>query len=87
MPRPTGQPSRSPRPGGHTQISQLDGGGGHSGKRSFEVSFGLGTYHGPVSVHLRWRDTSGQLQQQTLQLTPGTHSLILTNTAKEVPSR
>ncbi len=74
-------------PGGHTQISQLDGGGGHSGKRSFEVSFGLGTYHGPVSVHLRWRDAFGQLEQQALQLTPGTHSLILTNTAKEVPSR
>jgi enediyne biosynthesis protein E4 len=74
-------------PGAHTQIAQLDGGGGHSGKRSFEVSFGLGSYSGPVSVHLRWRDAQGQLDQQTLQLTPGTHSLILTSTAKEVPSR
>ena len=27
---------------GHTQIAQLDGGGGHSGKRSFDVFFGLG---------------------------------------------
>ena len=35
---------------GHTQISQLDGGSGSAGKRSFEVSFGLGSYHGPVKV-------------------------------------
>ena len=35
---------------GHTQISQLDGGSGSGGKRSFEVSFGLGSYHGPVTV-------------------------------------
>ena len=74
-------------PGGHTQISQLDGGGGHSGKRSFEVSFGLGTYNGPVTAALEWRDAQGQLRQQTLQLDPGTHSLILNSTAKEVPSR
>jgi enediyne biosynthesis protein E4 len=74
-------------PNGHTQVAQLDGGGGHSGKRSLEVYFGLGSYDGPVSVHLQWRDTAGQLHQQTTQLTPGTHSLLLTSTAKEVQSR
>jgi hypothetical protein len=74
-------------PGGHTQIAQLDGGSGHSGKSSFEVSFGLGAYNGPVSVHLRWRDLHGQLHQQVLQLTPGTHDIFLTSTAKEVSSR
>jgi hypothetical protein len=74
-------------PGGHTQISQLDGGGGHSGKRSFEVYFGLGTYNGPVSAQLRWRDVNGQLHRQALELTPGTHSFLLNSTAQEVPSR
>ncbi len=69
-------------PGGHTQISQVDGGGGHSGKRSFEVSFGLGTYDGPVSVHLRWRDAFGELTSRRCTLTPGTHSVILTSTAQ-----
>jgi len=72
---------------GHTQISQLDGGGGQGGKRSFEVYFGLGSYRGPVSVHLHWRDLSGVRHQETLQLTPGTHDLLLTSTAQEVPSR
>lgn len=69
---------------GHTQISQLDGGSGHSGKRSFEVSFGLGSYNGPVTVNLHWVDTTGQQHQQTMTLTPGTHNLLLTSTATEV---
>jgi enediyne biosynthesis protein E4 len=71
---------------GHTQISQLDGGSGSAGKRSFEVAFGLGSYHGPVSVHLSWVDNSGQQHQQTITLNPGTHNLMLTNTATEVAS-
>ena len=72
---------------GHTQIAQLDGGSGHSGKSSFEVYFGLGHYDGLVKVHLHWRGSGGQLYQQTLELTPGTHDLVLTSTAQEVPSR
>lgn len=72
---------------GHTQISQLDGGGGHSGKRSFEVYFGLGAYHGPIFVHLHWRTADSQLEQQTVRLAPGDHNLLLTNTAEEIPSR
>ncbi len=71
---------------GHTQVSQLDGGSGSGGKRSFEVSFGLGSYHGPVTVRMHWRDAQGQLVQQTLTLAPGTHNLLLTNTAQEVQS-
>lgn len=72
--------------GGHTQISQLDGGSGSSGKRSFEVYFGLGSYSGPVTASMHWRDASGQLRTQTLKLTPGTHNLLLTNSFKEVPN-
>ena len=71
---------------GHTQIAQLDGGSGHSGKSSFEVYFGLGKYSGPVTVKLHWRGTNGVLYRQTLQLAPGTHDLLLTSTAQEVSS-
>jgi hypothetical protein len=70
-----------------TQISQLDGGGGHVGFRSFDVHFGLGSYTGPVSAHIQWRDVNGGLHQQTLKLMPGTHTLMLTGTAQEVSSR
>jgi len=70
-----------------TQVSQLDGGGGHGGYRSFDVHFGLGSYMGPASVQIQWRDTSGHLHQQTQALNPGTHSLVLSNNVQEVPSR
>jgi hypothetical protein len=71
---------------GHTQISQLDGGSGHSGKSSFEAYFGLGSYSGPVTVQLHWRGTNGELYRQKLRLAPGTHKLLLTSTAQEVSS-
>ncbi|HST47054.1 ASPIC/UnbV domain-containing protein, partial [Jatrophihabitans sp.] len=70
-----------------TAVSQLDGGGGHAGFRSFDVHFGLGSFSGAATVTLQWRDTSGALHQQKLQLTPGVHSLVLTDTAREVSSR
>jgi hypothetical protein len=71
---------------GHTQVSQLDGGSGSAGKRSFEVSFGLGSYTGPVTVHLAWVNNAGQQEHQTITLNPGTHNLMLTSTATEVAS-
>ncbi|MGI8665209.1 MAG: ASPIC/UnbV domain-containing protein [Jatrophihabitans sp.] len=70
-----------------TQISQVDGGGGHVGFRSFDVHFGVGSYSGPVSVHVQWRDVNGGLHQQQLSLKPGIHTLMLTSTAQEVSSR
>jgi len=70
---------------GHTQIAQLDGGGGHSGKRSFDVMFGLGgDGDRPVTAELSWRDTSGARHTQTLELNGGWHNLMLTSTAQEV---
>jgi hypothetical protein len=69
---------------GHTQISQLDGGSGHDGYRSFQVRFGLGSYSGPVSATIQWPDASGGLHEQTVQLSPGPHNLMLTSTVKEV---
>jgi hypothetical protein len=72
---------------GHTQLSQLDGGSGGGGKRSFEVYFGLGAYAGPVTIELHWRDGAGQLVHQALRLVPGTHELMLyPDAVKEVPS-
>ncbi|MEV6561657.1 CRTAC1 family protein [Nocardia sp. NPDC051756] len=69
---------------GQVMRSQLDGGSGHSGKRSFDVHFGLGTATTPVSADLEWLDTAGVPHHQTLQLAPGTHTLMLTDTATEI---
>jgi len=54
-------------------VQQVDGGNGHSGKRSQDLQFGLGAVNGNelVTVELRWRNTRGELQQQTIQLMPG----------------
>jgi hypothetical protein len=72
---------------GHTQICQLDGGSGGGGKRGYEVHIGLGANNAPVDVRLWWRDRDGQSHQRTQKMTPGTHTLVLTDTAQEVPTR
>jgi enediyne biosynthesis protein E4 len=69
---------------GHKYIDRVDGGSGHSGKRSDEVHIGLGHNESvPVRVHLQWRDRNGHLHDQDLQLTPGWHALKLGTQAKE----
>ncbi|MGH3860294.1 CRTAC1 family protein [Actinokineospora sp.] len=64
-------------------IGRVDGGGGHSGKRSNDVHIGLGDDAGPVQVHITWRDRAGQRHEQDLQLTSGMHALRLGTQAKE----
>lgn len=71
-------------PDGRRLIGRVDGGSGHSGKRSSDVHIGLGpNVTGPVRAHLRWRDRTGQVHDQDLQLTPGWHSLQLGRQARE----
>lgn len=73
---------------GRTQVAQLDGGGGHSGKRSFEVHFGLGEVGDrPVTAELSWLDGNGTRHRQQLELTAGWHDLMLTTRAQEVHPR
>jgi hypothetical protein len=69
---------------GKTQIARLDGGGGHSGRSSFQVHFGLGAQTGPVTVDLTWTDTTHTLRHATMRLTPGQHTLMLSGSATEV---
>ena len=57
-------------------VQQVDGGNGHSGKRSPDLQFGLGQLahlagNELVSVELRWRDARGVVQRETIQLSPG----------------
>lgn len=70
-------------PDGRTLVDRVDGGSGHAGKRSNDVHIGLGDVTGPVEVRLQWRDTTGVVHRQTLQLTPGAHTLVLGSTAQE----
>ncbi|HEV8428944.1 MAG TPA: VCBS repeat-containing protein [Pyrinomonadaceae bacterium] len=68
-----GAEARVSLPGRAVLVQQVDGGNGHSGKRSPDLQFGLGHLAGDklVTVELRWRDARGALQQETIQLLPG----------------
>ena len=67
-------------------VQQVDGGNGHSGKRSQDLQFGLGNLakNELVTVELRWRDERGTLQRETIQLLPGGWYTILLGREKGV---
>jgi hypothetical protein len=66
-------------PDGRKWVARVDGGSGHSGRRSPDIHFGLKTWDKsqPVAVEITWRDTGGKAQKTTLQFTPGWHSVQL----------
>jgi len=63
-------------------VSFVDGGTGHSGKRSHEVHFGLGKL--PVGsklrVSLRWRE-GASVRNEMRELSPGRHTIVLNKKA------
>lgn len=62
------------------QISDwVDGGSGHSGKRTDELHIGLGDSAEPVRVTIAWRDLGGEVRSMTLRLAPGRHTIVLPN--------
>ena len=65
------------RSDGKVLTRQVDGGNGHSGKRSPELHFGLGDSEGIVNVKIRWRDQRGQIHQEYLNLKPGRYTIVL----------
>lgn len=70
-------------PDGRTHVGFVDGGSGHSGHRSPEVHFGLGKIdtNKLLNVSIKWRDSAGQIQNQSLQLAPGWHTVALKKAA------
>jgi hypothetical protein len=66
-------------PDGRQLVAQVDGGNGHSGKRSSDIHLGLGRLprDAQLPVELRWRDSSGVVRQATLNLSPGWHTVLL----------
>jgi enediyne biosynthesis protein E4 len=64
-------------PDGRALTRQVDGGNGHSGKRSPDLHFGLGDSQRMVEVKIRWRDPQGQVHQEFLNLKPGRYTVLL----------
>lgn len=67
-------------PNGHSLITHVDGGNGHSGARSPELHFGLGETKSNISlpVEVQWRDLQGEIHTSHFSLLPGNHTLTLT---------
>jgi hypothetical protein len=76
-------------PNGKRFIAQVDAGNGHSGKRSPELHFGLGNMPSsqPVVVDLCWRDAGGTVHKETLNLTPGLHTILLGSSEKKTSEK
>ena len=65
------------RPDGKVLMRQVDGGNGHSGKRSPDLHFGLGDSQAMVRVEIRWRDPGGQVRHAFVNLKPGRYTVLL----------
>ncbi len=76
-----GASARVRLPGGRELHAQVDGGNGHSGKRSFDLHFGLAAVDSKTAleVELSWRDRDGRARRESQRLTPGWHSVLLGN--------
>ena len=66
-------------PDGRRLVSQVDGGNGHSGKRSPDLHFGLGglSRDAQLPVEISWRDRGGKVNKLVLNLKPGWHTVLL----------
>ncbi len=71
-------------PDGRQFVSQVDGGNGHSGRRSSDLHFGLGQVKegSTLQVTVRWRDRNGAVSQQALELLPGLYTVTLGDTKR-----
>lgn len=60
-------------PDGHRVIEEVDGGNGHSGKRSPDLHFGLGDIPAGATVKadIHWRDGDGVVHSETDELVSG----------------
>lgn len=74
-----GAEARVTLPDGRRLTAQVDGGNGHSGKRSPQLHFGLGDLPADqsMSVEIRWRDAAGEVRTRSLMLRPGWHTVVL----------
>jgi hypothetical protein len=74
-------------PDGRILFAEVDGGTGHSGRRSPELHFGLGDLDktAKLRVELRWRGTDGQIREHTTELSPGWHTILLGERGASAP--
>jgi len=71
---------------GRVLTRQVDGGNGHSGKRSPDLHFGLGEVSGrPVQVKIDWRDRFGRVQHKVVRVNAGWYTVLLGSNSEVSP--
>lgn len=67
------------RSDGKIEISQVDGGSGHSGQKSPQIHFGLGLNppEEGCQIKLRWLGGEGEIRSKELNLQPGSYTVYL----------
>ena len=59
-------------------VSQVDGGNGHSGKRSNQIHFGLGNLKtNKINIEVYWRGKEGSTHKKQIEVEKGYNTLIL----------
>jgi len=76
-------------PDGKIVVAEVDGGNGHAGRSAPMLYWGLGSTppDKDIQVKLRWRDSHGQVQNQTITLKPGWHTVVLGSPGQELTLR
>jgi hypothetical protein len=66
-------------PDGGKVVAQVDGGNGHSGKRSADIQLGLGKLPAgtPLTADITWRDRAGRIHRESIKVMPGWQTIIL----------
>lgn len=66
-------------PDGRKVVASVDGGNGHSGKRSADIQFGLGSLpaNAPLKATISWRDRAGNPHRETVNIKSGWQTIIL----------
>lgn len=74
-----GAHARVTLPDGRVLVAAVDGGSGHSGRRSPEIHLGLGELPAgsKLATELDWRDSTGRVHTTRLNLEPGWHTVRL----------
>lgn len=72
-----GAVARLPLKNGTNMIAQVDGGSGHSGKRSQDIFLATGGEPGPYIIKLSWRNKSGQDTNKYIEVNSGWHQVVL----------
>jgi hypothetical protein len=79
LPHAIGATVLATTPDGRRFATQVDGGNGHSGRRSPDIHIGFGNIPREtiIDLEIKWRTLAGEVRTTKLQVQPGWHTVLL----------